>query len=311
MFRQRRSLGKGISQSRRVNKLSDQGALLYTWMIHSYDDEGRMPGDPEDLRYNVFPRRNVTTDQVIEQLLTMNELELIRWYMVDGIAYIEMDPEAWVEHQTFKGIKRIPSKIPTYDPKKHLRYVDHMRKQPSQVDSSTLEGGQGNPEGCDTAPDTVEGSTKSDHKLSEVKLREVKSLSKDKQPPADPSSQHFSDKIESIYLEPLLDIAKKIQGKSNGKKAFNFYQWIQHHIKKQSHPGAMLKVGTGIYKLWEDIKDPWAYAETAMTIENGNANEKDRAQEYEKIKAEWQAWEQTPAAKKIGKRLKLKHVEAP
>ena len=73
----------------------------------------------------------------------------------------------------------------------------------------------------------------------------------------------------------------------------------------------MIKVGNGIYKLWEDIKDPWAYAETAMSIENGNANEKDRAQEYEKVKAEWQAWEQTPAAQKMAKMLKLKHVEAP
>jgi len=311
MFRQRRSLGKGISQSRRVNKLSDQGALLYTWMIHSYDDDGRMPGDPEDLRYNVFPRRNVTTDQVIENLLTMNELELIRWYLVDGTPYIEMDPEAWKEHQTFKGIKRIPSKIPTYDPKKHLRYVDHMRNQPSQVDDSTLEGVPLHPEGCDTTPDTVDDSTKSDPKLSEVKLREVKSLSYDKQPAAASSSQHFSDKIESTYLQDLLDLAKKIQAKSNGKKAFNFYQWIQHNIKKKSHPGAMIKVGNGIYKLWEDIKDPWAYAETAMTIENGNANEQDRAQEYKKVKAEWKAWEQTPAAQKLSKMLNLKHVEAP
>jgi len=280
-------------------------------MIHSYDDEGRMPGDPEDLRYNVFPRREVTTDQVIEHLLQMNELELIRWYVIDGTPYIEMDPEAWKEHQTFKGIKRIASKIPTYDPKQHLRYVDHIRNQPSEVEDFTLEGVPIHPEGCDTTPDTVDGSTKSDPKLSEVKLREDKSLSKDKQPPAASSSQHFSYKIESTYLQDLLDIAKKIQGKSNGKKAFNFYQWIQHNIKKKSHPGAMIKVGNGIYKLWEDIKDPWAYAETAMSIENGNANEKDRAQEYEKVKAEWQAWEQTPAAQKMAKMLKLKHVEAP
>ena len=184
-----------------------------------------------------------------------------------------------------------------------------MRNQPSKVDDSTLEGVPIHPEGCDTTPDTMDDSTKSDPKLREVKLREVKSLSKDKQPSADLSSHHLSNKIESVYLTDLLAIAKKIQNKSNGKKTFNFYQWIQRHIKKQSHPGAMLKVGQGIYSLWEDIKDPWAYAEKIMSIENGNANERDRAKEYGIIKAEWQAWEQTPDAQKISKLLNLKHVE--
>jgi len=309
MFRQRRSLGKGISQSQRVNKLSDQGALLYTWMIHSYDDDGRMPGDPEDLKYNIFPRRTISTDQVIELLSQMDTLGLIRWYVVDDTPYIEMDPDAWKEHQTFKGIKRIPSKIHAYDPKKHIKYVEWLKSQPSEVDTSTLEGGVVHPEGCDTAPDTVDTSTKSDHKLSEVKLREDKSLSKDKQPPAAQSSNHFSDKIQTVYLEPLLDIAKKIQGKSNGKKTFNMYQWIQFHIKKQSHPKAMLKVGQGIFDLWESIKDPWAYAEKVMRVENGNFNERDRVQEHEKIKADFTVWLKSPDAQRITELLNLKNME--
>lgn len=309
MFRQRRSLGKGISQSRRVNKLSDQGALLYTWMIHSYDDEGRMTGDPEDLRYNIVPRRDITTDQVIEHLLEMNELELIRWYLVDGKPYIEMDPEAWTEHQTFKGIHRIASKIPTYDPKKHLRYVDRLRSQPSEVDETTLEDVSLHPKGCTTTPEGME----------EVKLREVKSLSKDKQPSADQSSfreplsrstKHFSNKIESVYLEPLLDIAKKIQGKSNGKKAFNFYQWIQIQIKKKAHPGAMIKAGTALIEYWDTVENPRGYLDGIMKVENGNANERDWNQEHKQIEAEFHTWLASPAGQKITKQLNLKNMEA-
>ena len=132
-----------------------------------------------------------------------------------------------------------------------------------------------------------------------------------KQPEVALSSNHFSQKIDESYLKPLIDIAKKMNGKSNGKKVFNFYQWIQLHIKKQSHPGAMLKIGQGIYDLWDDIKDPWAYAEKVMSVENGNFNEKDRVKEHEVIKDEWQAWEQSPAAQKVRRLLNKSLARAP
>jgi len=117
-------------------------------------------------------------------------------------------------------------------------------------------------------------------------------------------SKHFSNKIDANYLEPLLDIAKKIQGKSsNGKKAFNFYQWIQIHIKKKSHPAAMIKAGNALYDYWDTVNNPRGYLDGIMTVENANANERDHIQTHEALKAEWRAWERSPAAQKISKIL--------
>ena len=120
--RQRRSLWGQISQSNRVNKLSDKGVILYTWMIPHFDDDGRMDGDPEDVKFNIVPRRNMTVEEVINQLQLMDNLGLIIWYLVDGKPYIQMDPAAWESHQIFKGIKRQPSKIPAYDKNTHQKY---------------------------------------------------------------------------------------------------------------------------------------------------------------------------------------------
>jgi hypothetical protein len=138
---------------------------------------------------------------------------------------------------------------------------------------------------------------------------DIDSLSKDKQAKPAHSSKHFTENINEEFLKPLLDIAKQIQDKSNGKKAFNFYQWIQQHTRKGSHPGALIKAGQALLSYWGSVRDPRRYLEGIMKTENQNYNERDYIAGYEILKAEMAAWEKTPEAKKIGQLLNLKHLD--
>ncbi len=78
----RRYVSTTISQDTRVNKLAmqygDFAALLYTWMIPHAADDATLPGDPEELLYQVLPgRRDKTEDDVRSALDGMAALGLI------------------------------------------------------------------------------------------------------------------------------------------------------------------------------------------------------------------------------------------
>jgi len=293
MFRQRRSLGKNISQSNRVNKLSDIGALLYTWMIPHYDDEGRMPGDPEDVRYNILPRRKITDDQVVECLSEMDNLDLIAWYIVDGEPCIQMNLDAWKSHQRFKGIKKTPSKIPEYNPKHHKKYV------------STLEGGQVHPKGWTGTPQRVDASTLPgpQEKRREEKNNSFSSNEEKRAEPAphsNPELKHFSGQIDDPqYLKPILRICKSLQLKSNATTKFNSYRWVQRQTNNRGHPGAILKALTSLLNNWETTKKPEGYLTHIMNIEGQNFNEADNRKAYKQIKQEMAELEKSDDGQKL------------
>lgn len=78
----RRYVSTTISQDTRVNKLAiqhgDFAALLYTWMIPHAADDATLPGDPEELLYQVLPgRRDKSEADVRAALDGMAALGLI------------------------------------------------------------------------------------------------------------------------------------------------------------------------------------------------------------------------------------------
>lgn len=291
MFRQKRSLGKNISQSNRVNKLSDIGALLYTWMIPHYDDEGRMDGDPEDIRFHVIPRRNISNEDTVRELRHMDELELISWFVVDGHPYIQMNNEAWEEHQTFKAIKRQTSKVPMYDPIKHIKYKDFIKND----DLNTLEGGPEHPKGWTPTPEGVDLNTLPD---PQVKLREEKlssfSSNEEKQPPAASFSKHFKCKVPGKYLPELLSLAKQLAEKSNGKKEFQPYRFIQQNVNNKGHPGATIKAFQALLSDWDTVDNPEGYVRAIIQKENGNYNEHDFIEAQKETAKSWKVFLKTP-----------------
>jgi len=273
-----RMIDKVVILSKKVNKVSEGAENLYYRIYINTDDYGHYHADPQIIKGQIYTLRKISIPIIKKRLAELTDAVLIKLYEVNEEQYLEIID--FEKHQKFrKDIARkaeypFPNPIPKRD-----------------------------------VTDTEQDETKRSTKSSQDKSSQDKSLSKDKQPSAAQSSKHFSDKIQTVYLEPLLDIAKKIQGKSNGKKAFNFYQWIQIQIRKQAHPAAMLKAGNGLLDYWDTVNNPRGYLDGIMKVENANANESDWVQEHKKIEAEFDAWMHTPDAQKITKLLNLKNME--
>lgn len=99
----RRYVSTTISQDTRVNKLAvlhgDFAALLYTWMIPHAADDATLPGDPEELLYQVLPgRRDKTEDDVRQALDGMAALGLI---IGTDDGRITFPPTAFYRYQTY------------------------------------------------------------------------------------------------------------------------------------------------------------------------------------------------------------------
>lgn len=83
--------------------------LLYTWMIPHSDDFGRLPGSSLKIRALVVPMSSETKTDVEKALLEMVKQNLIIWYEVEGVKYIQINN--FEKHQT--GLhKRTKSKYP-------------------------------------------------------------------------------------------------------------------------------------------------------------------------------------------------------
>lgn len=96
-----RMISKDISTSRKVNRLSDRAALLYTWMTPHTDDFGRLEGDALSIKAKVAPMRSVNIDEIDEDLKLMGQNDLIEIYEVDGERYIQI--KGFEDHQTFRS----------------------------------------------------------------------------------------------------------------------------------------------------------------------------------------------------------------
>lgn len=114
---QRRMLAKSISTSRKLNKVGDSPALLFTWTLSHLDDFGNFDGAADVIRGSIVPMRNWKLDKVqkaMEELLAIGAWVL---YEVDGEPYIHC--EKFDDFQTFKGDRDRISLYPKY--KEELR----------------------------------------------------------------------------------------------------------------------------------------------------------------------------------------------
>lgn len=148
---ERRMLSKTISTSRKVNRLPDRSALLYTWLIPHTDDFGHLEGDAISIKAKIVPMRTITEQEVQQDLDLMVTNELIRIYEVRGEKYIEI--LNFDSFQTFRSDRARRAEYPAPD---GLFPTDNQR------DTTDI------PEG-DNAP-----SKRREGKLREVKRREVK-----------------------------------------------------------------------------------------------------------------------------------------
>jgi len=69
MSRQRRMLWASVSTSIKVNNLSLKAALLWTWAIPRFDDEGFQEGNPFAIKGKILPMRRDFTEEEISLLI--------------------------------------------------------------------------------------------------------------------------------------------------------------------------------------------------------------------------------------------------
>ena len=87
---QGRLLKWAISYDRRVARLKTwQAKLLYTWIIPSLDNLGRMEGEPRIVRSMTFPYEKITDAKVVHWLQDIHNNGLLFWYSVNGEKYLQ------------------------------------------------------------------------------------------------------------------------------------------------------------------------------------------------------------------------------
>lgn len=184
MPRERRSLWGSISTSRKVNAVSVYAALLYTWMIPHYDDEGYIDGEIEYLKAKIVPMRQEYTRKMLSRCL--EELEKAQLLLVfrGGNRIIIYDP-AFETHQIFKAIKKIPSKLRPLVIALHPKgltttpqEVDHYTLDPLQEKLSEVKGSEvkGSEEGEPFIP-TIKSTLKS---TLDQEVKRIKKLEQEK-----------------------------------------------------------------------------------------------------------------------------------
>jgi len=191
MARERRMLSRTISISKKLSKVSDQAALLFSWIIPHVDDDGRIEGDPQTIKAQVVPRRwNV--ELVETYLMELSDVRLINYYKTDPEnTFIEIIQ--FLRFQSFHGITRNPSNIPKFNQSNHTR----LTNQPDLVD-----------------PQTIPGSKLNKTKLNKTKLNKTKltKLNKTKLNKESPFYKKGGEEIQEVTpqnLTKLLEMTTK------------------------------------------------------------------------------------------------------
>lgn len=124
-----RILSPEISTSERVNMLSTEAALLYTWLLAHADDQGRMSGNVTTIKAVVVPLRNDLTIEDVKRCLgELEDIELIKIYSASELGAWSPHDEIlqivnWWDYQRLSNPR--PSKYPAM-----RGWIDKLPSQP-------------------------------------------------------------------------------------------------------------------------------------------------------------------------------------
>jgi hypothetical protein len=111
LHRDRRMVGRNITTSEKVNSITDRDFRIWTHLLVSPDDDGRLEGNPLTVKMTCLPGLPYSIDEVAESLQRLHDIGLIIWYEVGGKRYIQICQ--WEENQRFHGWTRYPSIYPS------------------------------------------------------------------------------------------------------------------------------------------------------------------------------------------------------
>jgi hypothetical protein len=107
--------------------LTDKAKILFIACISSADDDGRLSGNPSNLKATAFRFEEVSTETVeclLKEIST--KLKNFRVYRVNGCQYIQLD--RWKEHQSIRGDRYQPSRIPPCQPNDNQMTTNGMHR---------------------------------------------------------------------------------------------------------------------------------------------------------------------------------------
>lgn len=184
-----RIIDKNISTSKKVAKVTDKSALLYTWLISHTDDFGSMDGDAFVIKAKVVPMRlNWTLEDVETSIVELVQIGLLIKYEVEQETFVRV-----INFDSFQTFR-----------------TDRPRRAEYPA-----------PLGIPLSPNGKSVGENRQRKLSEGKGREVKGSkgkrSKDTLHPPDAPNPHIKTLIDFFH-----DAVKGIRGhdpvKENGGK---------------------------------------------------------------------------------------------
>jgi hypothetical protein len=185
--RERRSLWGSISTSRKVNRLSLKAALLYTWAIPHFDDEGFQEGDPQTLKARIVPLRDeIPVSELVtlvEEICAQGLWILHRIKPENRCEEVYIQDPVFDKRQSFHGIHKFPSEI------KALLEAHRAR--------------------CPITPDTVSDDTNPGAKRSEGKESEEKrSEEKGSEGGPRPSKRDWPKQLVEIFNSTIQYLPK-------------------------------------------------------------------------------------------------------
>jgi len=266
-----RKLWARVSISKKLKRISDQAALLWTWAIPHFSTHGFLGYDPEDIKDTIVPKRETYNPQNIA-VFVQEILDVGLW-------------EAYKEKLS-TTYPQSPGKVIIYDPTwfewQNIR-VDRIGKAPYNIkemvkirrvlpDTPGLSG---------TLQETPHSRTLRDTP-AEIRSDKIRS---DKEKKPDKTNHHPVDNPEKSILTQ--DQKERINRLSfiiaSAFKGFNPYAFIQTNLK--AHPEAIIKTLSRMIEDKAEIISPWPWAEHVLKIESQNFNEKDFQKTTEKDKS--------------------------
>jgi hypothetical protein len=278
----RRMLWKNVCRSRKVNSLSDQAALLWTWAIPWFDRDGYLEVEADFLLEMIFPKRQITkgrvnaiTEKIINELL----MEIFA-------------QKLWIPYKN-----KDENKLFAFDPKfKKYQKVQYDREAYSSIKENctciTLEELQSTQDLIQSTPPTLDKlqDILAKDKINEVKLREVK-LSKSKEEEYEEKPKGKPAWLENQNQKPFIPNCSEEQRHQIETLTMELTPtWhqcpstVKNHILT-AHPEAIIKALTAIKN--NQVADKYKYFEKIISIESGNLRAADYSAEQQKINAEF------------------------
>ena len=107
----RRMIDPLIWEDEHFGSLSDKARVLFIACISNADDDGRLSGNPSNLRAIAFRFDDISLNKIEDLVKELAEnLKRFTCYDVSGCKYIQL--EKWEEYQKQREERRVPSKLP-------------------------------------------------------------------------------------------------------------------------------------------------------------------------------------------------------